>query len=214
MSNAPVAVEGVDLDALRAWMDDRGLGDGPLGEVELIVGGTQNILVQFTRAGRGYVLRRPPLHKRANSDETMRREARVLGALAGRDVPHPALIAAESDDAVLGASFYLMEPVVGFNPSLGLPQLHSSDPAVRAQMGDALVDGAAALGRVDHQAVGLGDLGRADGFLERQVARWRSQLEGYADLGPSWTPDIPDVDVVGEWLDTHRPTAFRPGLPR
>ena len=208
----PAAVEGVDLDALRGWMDDQGLGDGPLGDVTPITGGTQNILVRLERAGREYVLRRPPVHKRANSDETMRREARVLAALSGSDVPHPALIAAEGDTAVLGASFYLMEPVVGFNPSLGLPEPHRSDPELRRRMGDALVDGAAALGRVDHEAVGLGDLGHVEGYLERQVSRWRSQLEGYAQIAPEWTPDIPGVDAVGEWLDAHRPDGFRPGI--
>ncbi|MEY4173375.1 MAG: hypothetical protein RI900_540, partial [Actinomycetota bacterium] len=66
----------MNLDSLQQWMDGRGLGDGPLLDVESIAGGTQNILLRFARADRTYVLRRPPLHKRANSDETMRREAR------------------------------------------------------------------------------------------------------------------------------------------
>ncbi|MCB0969544.1 MAG: phosphotransferase, partial [Ilumatobacter sp.] len=90
-------VPGVDLAVLRGWMDGRGLGEGDLTGLELIAGGTQNVLLRFTRGGRTYVLRRPPLHKRANSDETMRREARVLAAIAGTPVPHPGLIAAEAD---------------------------------------------------------------------------------------------------------------------
>ena len=69
----------VDLDRVAAWMDDRALGDGPITDVELIAGGTQNVLLRFRRGEREFVLRRPPPHKRANSDETMRREARVLG---------------------------------------------------------------------------------------------------------------------------------------
>ena len=112
--------EGVDLDVLAAWMDDRGLGSGPLLDVEAIAGGTQNILLRFERAGRTFVFRRPPLHKRTNSDDVMRREARILAALAGSDVPHPALIAACTDTGPLGAVFYLMEPVAGFNATLGL----------------------------------------------------------------------------------------------
>ncbi|MEI8241123.1 MAG: phosphotransferase family protein, partial [Actinomycetota bacterium] len=76
-------IDGVDLQVLVGWMNARGLGEGDLHEPTLIAGGTQNILLRFERSGRGYVLRRPPVHKRANSDETMRREARVLGALAG-----------------------------------------------------------------------------------------------------------------------------------
>ena len=84
----------VDLDRVGAWMDDRELGAGPITDVALIAGGTQNVLLRFRRGEREFVLRRPPPHKRANSDETMRREARVLGGLAGTDGPHPGLFAA------------------------------------------------------------------------------------------------------------------------
>ena len=96
-------------------MDSQELGDGPILQVERLAGGTQNILLKFQRAGRTYVLRRPPPVLRANSNETMRREARVLAALKGSAVPHPGLIAACEDEKVLGAAFYLMEPVDGYN---------------------------------------------------------------------------------------------------
>ena len=206
-----MTIEGLDLDRLRAWMDERGLGDGPISEVRELTGGTQNILVRFTRAGREFVLRRPPVHKRKNSDETMRREARVLGALAGTEVPHPAFIASEPSEELLGAAFYLMEPVNGFNPGEGLPETHQSAAVGRA-MGFALVDGAATLGSVDHGAVGLEDFGKPDGYLERQVPRWRSQLESYHEVSPDWRPDIPGVDDVGTWLDANRPQDFHPGI--
>ena len=142
----PVAAAVVDRKRLTAWMDDQGLGSGPLRDASLITGGTQNVLLRFRRAGEVYVLRRPPEHKRANSDETMRREARLLGALAGSDVPHPGLVAACSETDLLGAAFYLMEPIEGFNPSEGLPPLHAGDRAVQHEMGLAMADGIAALG--------------------------------------------------------------------
>lgn len=208
----PVDPAVVDTEVLRAWMDDHGLGSGPLEDLTPLAGGTQNLLLRFVRDGRTYVLRRPPEHKRKNSDETMRREARVLGALAGSEVPHPALIAAEPDVEVLGAAFYLMEPVDGFTPTTGLPDLHAGDDGVRRAMGFALADAAAALGRVDHVAVGLDDFGRPDAYLERQVPRWRSQLESYHDLGGDWVPDIPHLDRVGDWLDANRPASFTPGI--
>lgn len=208
----PPAEIPVDLDALATWMDDRGLGTGPILEPTLLLGGTQNILLRFARADRSYVLRRPPLNKRANSDETMRREARVLAALAGSDVPHPDLIAAESDIDAIGAAFYLMEPIEGFNPTVALPPLHTGDPAIRRRMGLALVEGIAALGAVDHLAVGLTDLGKPDGYLERQVPRWRAQLESYRELDGYPGPEIPSVDEVGGWLDANRPATFTPGI--
>ena len=205
-------VPGVDLAVLRGWMDGRGLGEGDLTGLELIAGGTQNVLLRFTRAGRTYVLRRPPLHKRANSDETMRREARVLAAIAGTPVPHPGLIAAEADPEVMGAAFYLMEPIDGFNATLGLPERYRNDPDWQHSMGLSMADAIAALANVDHVAVGLGDLGRADGWAERQVGRWRKQLDGYSELPGYPGPQIPGVDEVGRWLDSNRPADVRPGL--
>jgi aminoglycoside phosphotransferase (APT) family kinase protein len=203
---------GVDLARLGEWMDRAGLPRGDFSEVELLAGGTQNILLRFARGGTRYVLRRPPPHKRANSDETMRREARVLAALAGSRVPHPALLAACPETDVLGAAFYLMEPIDGFNPTRGLPEPHRSDPSIRHAMGLELVDAIAALGAIDYRAVGLGDFGRPEGFLERQVERWRSQLESYAELAGYPGPAIEGVERVGAWLESNRPRDWRPGI--
>ena len=194
-------------------MDERGLEAGPLEEAERPPGGTQNLLLKFRRGERWFMLRRPPLHPRMNGSETMRREARVLAALAGTEVPHPRLIAACPEEDVLGAAFYLMEPVDGFNAVVGLPPLHAGSPAVRREMGFALVDGIAALGRVDHVAAGLADLGRAEGFLERQVGRWKKQLASYAEYDGWAGPDeIEGVEAVAAWLDAHRPATFQPGV--
>jgi aminoglycoside phosphotransferase (APT) family kinase protein len=211
-AQAVVAREVVDLDRVRGWMDERALGEGPLEGAELIAGGTQNVLLRFRRGARFFVLRRPPPHKRANSDETMRREARVLDALAGSDVPHPALIAACPETDVIGAAFYLMEPVDGFNPSLGLPEPHRSDIAMQHRMGLAMADAIASLGALDPAARGVLDLGKVDGWMERQVPRWRAQLDGYRQLEGYGGPDIPGVDEVGRWLDDHRPAEFRAGI--
>jgi aminoglycoside phosphotransferase (APT) family kinase protein len=193
-------------------MDGAGLPGGRILAVERLGGGTQNILVRFERGGRRYVLRRPPLHKRDNSDETMRREARVLAALAGSDVPHPQLVAACGDTEVLGAAFYLMEPVDGANPTVALPRRYVEDRAWRWQLGLAMADGAAAVGAVDHVAAGLADLGRPEGYLERQVSRWRRQLESYADLHGYAGSELPGVDRIATWLERNRPSSWQPGL--
>jgi aminoglycoside phosphotransferase (APT) family kinase protein len=205
-------IDGVELAVLQAWMDDRGIGAGPITDPTPLAGGTQNIIVRFGRGADSYVLRRPPVHKRANSDETMRREARVLSALAGSAVPHPTLIAAEPDPSVLGAAFTLTAFVDGFNPTVGLPSPHRDDPAIRHRIGLSLVEAAAALASIDHVAAGLEDLGRPDGFLERQVPRWRSQLESYAELDGYDGPDITGVEVVADWLERNRPTSGVAGI--
>jgi aminoglycoside phosphotransferase (APT) family kinase protein len=206
------SIEGVDFASLAAWMDAEGLPAGEIERAEELTGGSQNILVRFERGGRAYVLRRPPVHKRANSDETMRREARVLGALSGTDVPHPGLIAACADEAVLGGAFYLMEPVDGFNATAGLPALHRERADLRHRMGIAMAEAAARLGAVDWRAVGLEDFGRPDGYLERQVARWWSQLEGYAALEGYPGPEIPGAEDVARWLEANRPADWTPGI--
>ncbi len=203
----------LSVDALSAWMDGQGLPRGQIEKAHLLGGGTQNILLKFERAGRSFVLRRPPKHLRANSNETMRREARVLAALKGTDVPHPDLIAACGDESVLGAAFYLMEPVEGFTPREEMPPLHASDPAIRRAMGFEMVDAIAALSKVDYAARGLSDLGKLDNFLERQVGRWKAQLESYAEFeGWPGLSGIPGVDEIGAWLTAHRPNNFVPGI--
>lgn len=212
MGVSPLQIPGVDLGVLHAWMDDRALGTGALTDVELIAGGTQNVLLRFRRGDRTFVLRRPPLHKRANSDETMRREARVLAALAGSSVPHPGLIAAEADPDVMGAAFYLMEAVDGFNVTLGLPEPFASDQRWQHEMGLSMADAIAALAAVDHVAVGLGDLGRFDGWAQRQVGRWQKQLDSYSELPGYDGPDLPGVREVGEWLSAHLPLDAQPGI--
>lgn len=208
---APAVAE-LDTRALEAWMDSQALGAGPLEQPEKLAGGTQNILVRFRRADREYVFRRPPLHLRPASNTTMRREARVLRALADTPVPHPRLIASCEDETVLGCAFYLMEPVQGFNPTTGLPEFHAASPCIRQEMGLQLIDALIALGNLDHHALGLNGFGKTENYLERQVDRWRSQLESYAALpGWDWPTDLP-VESVGEWLTSNRPSAFVPGL--
>jgi aminoglycoside phosphotransferase (APT) family kinase protein len=203
----------VPLGALAEWMDGQELGEGPIRSAKLLGGGTQNILLRFERSGRPYVLRRPPKHLRANSNETMRREARVLAALKGTDVRHPGLIAACPDEDVIGAAFYLMEPVEGFTPRDEMPALHAGDPAIRHRMGLEMADAIAALGQIEYVAKGLSSLGKPEGFLERQVPRWRAQLESYAEH-PGWPglSGLPGVDAIGSWLDDNRPKAFQAGL--
>ena len=79
-------------------------------------------------------------------------------------------------------------------------------------MGLSMADAIVALAAVDHVAVGLGDLGRFDGWAARQVGRWRAQLDSYHEL-PGYTgPNIPGVGVVGEWLAAHLPVDVRPGV--
>jgi aminoglycoside phosphotransferase (APT) family kinase protein len=202
----------VDFGVLARWMDREGLPGGGFERVERLGGGTQNVLLRFWRGGREYVLRRPPVHPRPRSNDALRREARVLAALDGTGVRVPKMIAACTDETVMnGVVFYLMESVHGFNPTTTLPAPYE-DPAVRHRMGLDAAAALAELGAVDHVAAGLGDVGRPDGFLERQVGRWRKELASYDALDGYPGADIPGLEEVAAWLEARRPRAWRPGI--
>jgi aminoglycoside phosphotransferase (APT) family kinase protein len=204
--------EVVDFAIVGNWMDEQGLPGGAFEEVAPLGGGTQNIMLRFRRGGRDYVLRRGPKHLRAKSNEVIRREARLLSALGEAPVRAPRVIAACPDESVLGAVFYLMTPIIGFNPQNELPALHAGDPEIRRQMGLSAVEAIAQLGAVDYRALGLDDYGKPEGFLERQVPRWLAELDSYSANKGYPGPEIPGVRRVGEWLERHRPTDWRPGI--
>ncbi len=163
MSDTPpndLPLSGDEIAVLDDWMSARGFGPGPVTGLEQLTGGTQNLMVRFTRGDRSFVVRRGPRHLRPRTNDVLRREMRVLDALSGTDVPHPGLIAACPDEDVWpGAAFYLVEPVDGFNAFVSLPEPHASDPGVRHRMGLSMVDALATLASVDHTAIGLGDFG-------------------------------------------------------
>ncbi|MCD2187897.1 phosphotransferase family protein [Actinomycetospora soli] len=208
----PTDADLVDVAALRAWGRENGLpDDGPEG-LTRIGGGTQNVVLGLRWGGRDLVLRRPPEHPRPSSNATIAREITVLSALAGTDVPHPRFVAGCTDESVLGVVFYLMDRVDGDNPGEVVAPLLRDSPDARRTAG---LDAAAALARlaaVDHEAVGLGDLGRPAGFLERQVPRWLDHLASY-DAVPGYGDDpLPHVQELARWLEAHRPAASAPGL--
>ena len=193
-------------DRLNAWIGAQDIpGSGPVTSVQKLKGGVQNNVFLIERDGASFVLRRPSRHVRPGSNETMLKEARVLAALTASAVPHPEVYAVCADPAIIGTCFYLMEPLEGFAPSQQLPGGYGTDPAWRRCMGEQLVHGAAALAAVDYKAVGLGELGKPDGWHERQVERWRSQLDGYRTM-PNYDGALPHVDEVGRWLSDNPPT--------
>ena len=202
----------IDWAAVESWLAARGVADGKVTGIEQIGGGTQNLMFKFQCGDAHLVLRRGPWHLRPHTNDALRREARVLSALAGTGVPIPRLVAAEPDESVLGSVFYLMEPVDGFNASVALPLLHESNPDIRRAMGFEAVDALVALGAINAERVGLGDLGKPEGFLERQVPQWLGTLDKYAALDGYPGHQLPHVDDIAtcrpepkSWRTTRRP---------
>lgn len=207
-----VAPDLVDLERLGEWMHAQGLPSGAFENQRLLTGGSQNILLYFERGGRAMVLRRPPRHLRATSNRVILREAEALRALAGTAVPHPGYIAHCDDESVLGAAFLLMDPVDGFNPINGLPELHRSDADLRRRMGESLVEALAELGSLDYKSLGLEGFGKPEGYLQRQPSRWRGEMESYSTLPGYSKNDLPHERVIYQWLEDNVPDTFQPGL--
>jgi aminoglycoside phosphotransferase (APT) family kinase protein len=209
----PETFEGlIDWPRLTEWIASHDVpGSGPITGAKKLAGGLQNTVFLLERGSDSFVLRRPSRHVRQGSNETMLREARVLRALAGSAVPHPEIYASCDDPAIIGACFYLMAPLEGFAPSQQLPGSYATDPVWRRAMGEELVRGAVALGAVDYKAVGLADLGKPEAWHERQVGRWRSQLDGYRSM-PNYDGELPHVDEVGRWLTDNLPKDKRIGI--
>jgi aminoglycoside phosphotransferase (APT) family kinase protein len=167
--------------------------------VALIAGGKSNLTYRVSSDAGEVVLRRPPLGHVLPTAHDMAREYRVQTALAGTAVPVPRTLWHEEADGVLGASFYLMERVVGHVCRNTLPAGYADSAEERARIGTALIDTLARLHTVDPAAVGLGDFGRPAGFMERQLRRWSEQWER------SKITDLPTLDALRNELARTRP---------
>ncbi|QNP62505.1 phosphotransferase family protein [Streptomyces genisteinicus] len=173
MSPAP---QGLDPEQLRGRLDRErpGLVNGPL-TARLIQGGRSNLTYAVTDGTNRWVVRRPPLGHVLATAHDMKREHRVISALVGTAVPVPEPVLLCEDDSVLGAPFYVMEFVEG-TPYRTAEQLAPLGPERTRDAVLGLVDTLVDLHAVDPEAVGLGDFGRPEGFLDRQLRRWGKQL--------------------------------------
>ena len=191
---ASQAVEGVDVDRVTRWFELHAPEVRPPLHFELIAGGHSNLTFRVTDTdGHAWVLRRPPLGQVLATAHDMGREHRIISALAPTDVPVAPTIGLCTDEEVNGAPFYVMGFVEGtvvrdasVGETLTLDQRHTAS--------ESIVDVLARIHRVDLSAVGLDDLGRHEGYIERQLKRWYGQFE------KSKTRELPMLDEVHESL--------------
>jgi aminoglycoside phosphotransferase (APT) family kinase protein len=207
----------VNIPRLTDWLDANvpELGSGPL-QCDLLHGGTSNVVFTLDRGGPRMVLRRPPAVPPPGAEKGVLREARVLTALNGTDVPHPLCYGSCEDTGVIGGCFYVMEMVDGWAPNLRDEKIHNAPPFDRLpyeyMIPFAIVDGLIALANVDYKAVGLGDYGKPGNFLARQVDRWAGQLASYKERYGYEGRKLEGYDVVEEWLRANTPTKEHVGI--
>jgi aminoglycoside phosphotransferase (APT) family kinase protein len=190
---------GFALDALDAWLRPRekGLSGNP--ELLQFGRGFSNLTYLVRFADRELVLRRAPPGVNIKSAHDMGREFRILSALAPAWPKVPRPVAYCEDPGVIGTPFYVMERVRGVILRASLPPDLELAQATMRRVSEAACDTLAEIHSIDWRAVGLGDLGKPEGYVERQVRGWTDRWR------KARTDDVPDMEKLGAWLDEHRP---------
>ena len=196
-------IEGIDSERVSAWFAENIPDSAPPLTFELIAGGRSNLTFKVVdSAGHEYVLRRPPTSHVLPTAHDMAREHRIISALQDTPVPVAPALGFCDDESVNGRPFYVMQYVDGhvLRDAPAAEKLH--DEAARRTASESLVDVLAAIHAVDVDAVGLGELGRREGYIERQLKRWYGQFKQSNELTGR---AVPMVDEVHDFLAAHIP---------
>ena len=192
-------MEGIRQDAVTAWLQERVEGFRPPVEFSLIAGGHSNLTYRCTdQTGTAVVLRRPPLGHVLESAHDMGREYKIIHALQGSDVPVAPTLGLCPEVDVNDAPFYVMQFIEG-------PVLHDAETArsvpepERHTLGLHVIDILANLHAIEPNDVGLGDLGRREAYLARQLKRWNKQWQA------SKTHDVPEMEESSRILSETMP---------
>jgi aminoglycoside phosphotransferase (APT) family kinase protein len=192
-------VKGIDGPAVTAWFEEHVEGAvGPL-EFTLIAGGHSNLTFGVTDArGARYVLRRPPLGQVLATAHDMGREHKIISALGPTEVPVAPALGLCTDEAVNGAPFYVMEFVDG-HVLRDTATARELSLEARGAASRSIAHTLAAIHAVDTDAVGLGDLGKKEDYVARQLKRWYGQWER------SKTRELAEIDEVHDALAARIP---------
>jgi aminoglycoside phosphotransferase (APT) family kinase protein len=174
--------------------------------IEQFPGGHSNLTYLLTQGTGEYILRCPPVGSKVKSAHDMGREYRVLAKLgpAYPKAPTPLLFC--DDESIIGCPFYVMERMRGSILRKDFPREIEPTPSLLAGMCQSFVETLVELHEIDFQKIGLGELGRPEGYVQRQVRGWSKR---YQDAK---TDEIPTVDFLSSWLEEHMPTSTRASL--
>jgi aminoglycoside phosphotransferase (APT) family kinase protein len=189
-----------DVAAVDAWLRSQPVELPPAGppEVRQFSGGASNLTYLLRYQGLDLVLRRPPAGTKAKSAHDMSREYRIQAGLAPVFPVVPTTVAHCNDQSVIGSEFYVMERIAGIIPRrsrLGI----DLTPEQTRKLCHTVIDTLVELHRVDPATAGLADLGRGDGYVERQVSGWTARYR----KAKTW--NVPGYERVMDWLEANRP---------
>ena len=198
----PTAVrpgEELDLTKLEPYLRDHFPNEADALQVRQFPSGHSNLTYSLQLGARELVLRRPPFGSKVKTAHDMGREYRVLSKLHAVYPAAPKVLLYCDDESILGSPFYLMELIRGIiirrDPPAGLP--FTAETARR--LSESFIDNLARLHALDHAAIGLADLGKPHGYLERQVRGW---IDRYYT---SQTHDLPELERISVWLKERMP---------
>ena len=196
---------GIVVDALSAWFASEIPDAGTRLECRMLAGGKSNLTYIVTDGAHEWIVRRPPLGHVLATAHDMAREYRVMSALRHTSVPVPRTYAFCTDPVVLGTDFYVMQRCHG-TPYRRRAELVPLGAQRTRVISERFIDTLAALHSVDPNSVGLGDFGRPDGFLIRQVGRWKKQLDA------SHSRELPAADQLYRLLSRSVPVESSTGV--
>jgi aminoglycoside phosphotransferase (APT) family kinase protein len=203
MSTTSHVGEVADPQVLRDWLlehvDLPHAGDEPI-ELDLISGGVSNVTIGVSLGPHELVVRRPPPTSFLPTANDVGREYRFYAALDATDVPTPQVLAFCDDVEIIGAPFYVMERLQGEVPH-DETVLSGMTAAEGRVLSERFVDLLAEIHAIDIDEVGLVDIARPEGYLERQVRRWTDQWHRSKEA------DDPAIDELARVLGTAIPTS-------
>ena len=181
--------------------------EGPL-EVKQFRGGHSNLTYLLRFGAREWVMRRPPLGPVAPTAHDMNREYRVLSRVWQAFAPAPRAMLLCEDPSIIGAPFFVMERRRGILVKMRqpLPAELGEEPDTFRRVSEVFIDTLADLHMVDYQKVGLGDIGKPAGFVERQITGWMGRWER------AKTEEVPLMKKLGDWFLAHMPPTQPPSL--
>ncbi|MGB7281165.1 MAG: phosphotransferase family protein [Candidatus Acidiferrum sp.] len=175
-------------------------------EVRQFPSGHSNLTYSLHLGAKEFVLRRPPFGSTVKSAHDMSREFRVLSKLHAVYEPAPQALLYCGDVSVIGAPFYLMEPIHGVIMRRDAPPGVDFSPETARRLSESFVENLVRLHRVDYAAAGLFDLGKPEGYLERQVRGWTERYYG------SKTHDFPETEKIVVWMKEYLPSTSAASL--
>jgi aminoglycoside phosphotransferase (APT) family kinase protein len=193
--------EELDLAKLEPFLRSRFQDEAGHFSVTQFPSGHSNLTYCVQLGDRQMVLRRPPFGSKVKSAHDMGREFHVLSKLHDTYPPAPKVLLYCDDVSILGAPFYLMEPITGIILRRDAPPGLPFKPETARRLCESFIDNLARLHSVDYASIGLADLGKPQGYLERQVRGWIERYHG------SRTHDLPEIDQISEWMRRNLPSS-------